>query len=382
MSAAKAVNIKYPLLGCLIGAVMACQASSTAPPLSSATKPTIFGAGIAPPDITGLSASARLETLAGNGEADFADGQGTKAMFAYPWGITTDAQGNLWVADRFNHRLRKITPDGLVSTVAGNRQPAYRDGVAAQALFDNPVGVIRDQRNQFYLADPGNQVIRLWNGAGKVSALTAVPTDKQGGFADGLVAQAKLNSPSAMALDGAGNLYIADTNNHRIRRIDAEGKTISTVAGSGSHGWKDGAALQAQFYSPRALAFDTQGNLWIADGFNHCIRKLTPGGQVTTVAGNRQAGFKDGEAMQAQLNEPTGIAVDQKGEVYIADTTNHRIRLLTLTGNVITLVGGAPGFADGDKTQAKLSAPTGIALAAPNTIYIADSQNHRIRRLR
>lgn len=376
------MTVKYLMLGCLLGVLMACQVSPTPPLASGPVKPAIFGFGVTPPDLTGLSPTARLDTLAGNGEADFADGQGSKAMFAYPWGITTDAQGNVLVADRFNHRLRKITPAGLVSTVAGNRQPAYRDGTASQALFDNPVGVVRDQREQFYVADPGNQVIRLWNSTGIVSALTAVFPDKQGGFVDGVVAQAKLNSPSSMALDGGGNLYIADTNNHRIRRIDADGKTITTVAGNGSKGWKDGTALQAQFHSPRALAFDHQGHLYITDGYNHCIRKLTPDGQVVTVAGNRQAGFKDGEAIHAQLNEPNGIAVDRNGNLYVADTTNHRIRLISPGGIVSTLVGTSPGFADGDKTQAKLSAPTGIALVTPGLIYIADSQNHRIRRLR
>lgn len=377
MSVAKVKQVSFIVTVLAVG--LACQ---TAPPVpSSQTKSRIASvvrAGIPPIHFQGLAADYRLETLVGNGESDFNDGLGTAAMLSYPWGLASDIHGNIYVADRFNHRIRKVTPTGQITTIAGHREPALRNGDALQARFDNPVGLALDQQGQLFIADTGNHLIRLLTSAGQVFTLAG----GKAGFSDGSAAVGQFRNPSAIALNQNGYLYIADTQNHRIRRLSPDNKTIETVAGTGEQGWQDGTALKARFFSPRSLAFDTQGNLYISDGFNHCIRKLSTDGAVITVAGNRQAGFRDGAAAQAQFHEPQGITVDAAGNLYVADTNNHRIRLLKASGTVSTLIGGSPGYAEGDIASGRLRAPTDIALVAPRTIYIADSQNHRIRRLR
>jgi sugar lactone lactonase YvrE len=325
------------------------------------------------------NAEFRLELLAGEGDADFSEGLGAAAHFNYPWDVAVDKQNNVLVIDRFNHRIRKITLQGEVSTLAGQRAPGYQDGEALNSQFDNPIALTVDQHNNIYIADSGNHVIRKISAEGQVSTLAG--QNGKAGFRDGKASEAQFNGLSGLALDSKGNLYLADSNNHRIRKLSADGKSVSTVAGSGLQGFKDGLAQESEFFSPRDLVFNAQGELFVSDGFNHAIRKLKLDGQVITVVGNGKPGNNVGQGSAAQLNEPTGLACDLSGQLYIADTGNNLIRTLNPEGKLSTLAAnGQARYQNGSLLAGSVSAPRGLALY-PSGLFIADTQNHRIRKI-
>lgn len=200
------------------------------------------------------------------------------------------------------------------------------------------------------------------------------------GFMNGTDANAQFNFPTGIATDAAGNFYVADFENHRIRKITPEGE-VSTFAGSGIDGDADGTAENAQFNLPAGIAIDSQDNVYVADFRNHSIRKITPAGVVSTIAGNGTAGFEDDNGINAQFNAPSGIAIDEQDNCYVADSNNHKIRKIDPAGNVTTVVGSTQGFEDGDRTTAQFDRPFGVTVAADGTLYVADSFNHRIRKI-
>ena len=311
-----------------------------------------------------------VNTLAGS-IWGFRDGSGTSAEFNYPTGVAVDAAGNLYVADESNHRIRKITPEGLVSTLAGSTKGS-RDGSGTSAQFNFPYGVGVDASGNLYVADYGNDRIRKITPEGLVSTL-AGSTE---GFRDGTSAQ--FNGPAGVAVDAAGNLYVADYGNHRIRKITPEG-LVSTLAG-GTQGFRDGSGTSAQFDGPTGVALDAEGNLYVADYFNDRIRKISPEGLVSTLAGSTE-GLRDGSGISAQFNGPTGVAVDAEDNVYVADEYNHRIRKITPEGLVSTLAGSTEGFRDGLGRSAQFDKPSGVAVDAAGNVYVADTDNHQIRRI-
>jgi len=203
-----------------------------------------------------------------------------------------------------------------------------------------------------------------------------------GGLADGQGSAARFKFPAGIAIDATGNLYVAEENNHRIRKITPKGE-VSTFAGSGptglgNGGFADGQGSSSQFRLPSGIAIDAAGNLYVAD-YNR-IRKVTPKGEVSTLAGGKQ-GFADGQGSAAQFNSPFGIAIDKAHNLYVADTFNHSIRKVTTEGEVSTLAGGEEGFADGQGSASKFRLPSGIAIDAAGNLYVADTKNHRIRKI-
>lgn len=267
-----------------------------------------------------------VTTYAGRGSAGFSDGIGQTATFNGPTGLALDRSGNLFVADSGNFRIRKIAPGGEVTTLAGSGRKGNNEGPAAEAEFVYPTGVAVDRSGTFYVADRGAHRIKRITPFGivMIAAGTGEPGTKNG---TGVLAQ--FHDPASITLDDFDHIYIADTGSHTIRRIDQAG-VVTTVAGSGVPGNRDGLREQAQFFAPTGIALDLEGNLFVADSKNHRIRKIKlPEGRVTTVAGTGQRGDLNGAAGAAGFHFPTGIEVDPFGQVYIADSANHQIRWLT-----------------------------------------------------
>ncbi|MDR2208255.1 MAG: hypothetical protein LBE22_04695 [Azoarcus sp.] len=318
-----------------------------------------------------------VSTIAGS-EEGFADGVGSDAKFDFPKGIASDAAGNLYVADYRNHRIRKITPAGEVSTLAGGEY-GFADGVGSDARFNRPAGIAIDAVGNLYVADILNHRIRKITPAGEVSTLAG----GEEGFADGIGSDARFYEPVGIAIDVAGNLYVTDRQNHRICKITPPGE-VSTLAG-GERGFADGIGGDAEFYTPEGIAIDAAGNLYVTDNDvtdfeNHRIRKITPAGEVSTFAGGR-IGIADGIGGDAKFYGPTDITIDAAGNLYVADNGNDRIRKITLAGEVSTLAGGGKGFADGIGSDAKFYGPYGIASDAAGNLYVVDGGNHRIRKI-
>ena len=312
-----------------------------------------------------------------------------QAQIARPVGVAVDSAGNLYIADTWSNRILKIDPTGTITTVAGTGQSGFGEdgGPAVQAQLYRPTGVAVDGSGNLYIADSGNYRIRKVDSTGTIT--TVAGTGQSGFDGDGGPAvQAQLRSPAGVAVDGSGNLYIADRDNHRIRKVDPTG-TITTVAGTGQSGFggDGGPAVQAQFARPTGVAVDGSGNLYIADSGNYRIRKVDPTGTITTVAGTRNTGGNRGDggpATWAILDSPAGVAVDSMGNLYIADTLNHSIRKIDATGTIDTIAGGrweSPGFGGdgGPAIQALLFSPSGIAADSAGHLYIADTGNERIR---
>jgi sugar lactone lactonase YvrE len=319
-----------------------------------------------------------VTTLAGDTIPGFADLTGMAARFNYPTSVTTDASGNVYVADNANNRIRKITPAGVVSTLAGSGVAGFADLTGTAAKFFFPGGVATDASGNVYVADFYNHRIRKISPSGIVSTLAGSGV---AGYADLTGTNAQFNNPSSVAADASGNVYVSELNNHRIRKITAAG-LVSTLAGSGAPGFADLTGTNAQFYNPSGVATDASGNVYVADYANNRIRKITPAGVVSTLAGSGVAGFADLTGTAAQFRNPTGVATDASGNVYVADNGNHLIRKITAAGVVSTLAGsGTPGFANGTVSLAKFNYPVGIAVDASGTIYVADGDNHCIRKI-
>jgi sugar lactone lactonase YvrE len=281
-----------------------------------------------------------MEVLAGSGSRGFADGASAAAQFDYPYGVAMDGEGSIIVADYLNHRVRKLTPDGTVTTLAGSGRQGFADGEGAAAQFNFPFGVAVDGEGSIIIADHGNHRVRKITPDGTVRTLAG---SGSAGFADGAGAAAQFNRPIGVAVDGEGSIIIADQNNHRVRKITPDG-TVSTLAGAGSKGFADGAGAAAQFNFPFGVAVDGEGSIIIADTWNHRVRKITPDGTVSTLAGSGSAGFADGAGAAAQFSCPFGVAVDGEGSIIVADSGNKRMCKITPDGTVSTLFAGSCCF--------------------------------------
>lgn len=323
---------------------------------------------------------AQVATLAGSGEVGMADGPGATARFAYPAGIAVDEAGVAYVADEDG--IRRVSPTGEVRTLAGTGEPGFVDGPTAAARFRRPQGVAVDRAGILYIADTGNHRIRTLSPQGVVRTLagTGVP-----GYADGPGDQAQFNEPYAVAVDADGTVYVLDTLNYRVRRISLEGD-VTTFAGGGEvgpdqGGYADGSAAIARFAYATGLAIDAAGTVYVADTYNARIRAVAPTGEVRTVAGSGEDGDADGPANRAQFSDPAAIAVDGSGTLYVVDKTQ-RLRQITPDGRVTTLAGsGQQGFADGPAELAQFDEPHGVAVGTDGRVYIADTGNRRIRLL-
>lgn len=333
--------------------------------------------------------SYTINTIAGTGTSGYS-GDGSlaiSAQLASPFGVAVDSSGNIYIADQGNNRIRKITPDGNINTVAGNGTSGYTGdkGSATSAELSNPQGVAVDSAGNIYIADTSNNVIR------KVSngSITTIAGDNSLGFGysgdGGQAVSAQLFHPTSLALDASGNLYIADTNNSVIRRVGTD-NTITTVAGNHAPGYAGdgGQATAAEIDNPSGVALEATGILYIADTGSNRVRKVALDGTISTLAGTFTGAYggDGGPAIKASLNKPRGVAVDAAGNVYIADAFNGRIRLVTRNGAISTIAGngGAGDSGDGGQaTSAKLFFPSDVALNASGNVYIVDNQNDSIR---
>ncbi|HXI11483.1 MAG TPA: NHL repeat-containing protein [Thermoanaerobaculia bacterium] len=315
--------------------------------------------------------------------AGFEDGTGSAARFSQPFGVATDSSGNVYVADTNNHTIRKITPAGVVTTLAGLAgSSGSADGTGSAARFNGPSGVATDSSGNVYVADFANRTIRKVTPSGAVTTLAGLA--ESGGSTDGIGSEARFNSPRGVAIDSSGNVYVADTNNYTIRKITPAG-AVTTLAGLAfGSGSADGTGSAARFLFPRGVATDSSGNVYVADSDNHTIRKITTAGVVTTLAGLAgNFGSADGTASAARFYDPRGVATDSSGNVYVADTSNSTIRKITPAGVVTTLAGLAAvfGSADGTASAARFGRPEGVATDSSGNVYVADTGNHTIRKI-
>ena len=333
-----------------------------------------------------------ISTVAGNG-TNAATGDGGPALSAsfHPDGLTVDSAGNIYISDQNHNRIRRVNTSGIISTVAGNgnTQFAGDGGPATSAtvyIASNHNGLAVDAAGNLYIADDGHHRIRKVDVNGIIT--TVAGTGTQGFSGDGGAAiRAQLYRPSGVAVDGAGNLYIADMFNRRIRKVDASG-TITTLAGTGDFGnTGDGAAAtQATMESPIDVTVDSQGNVYFADQDAAVIRKITPAGIITTVAGNGTTGFSGdgGPATKAALGSAYSVTLDGAGNVYISDFANHRIRKVDTSGTITTIAGegsSAPNAGDGGPPTSANMLPNGVAFDTAGNYYVADFGNNRIRKV-
>jgi len=289
--------------------------------------------------------------VAGRDEADFADGPALSAAFAYPWALASHPSLGLLILDRFNHRLRSFETD-LVSTLAGQRATGLSNGQGSAAQFDNPQGLAVMQNGEIYVADTNNGQIRQVSPGGNVSEVLG-----------------NLAGPSALAVGPDGRLYIAESRAHRILRWQPGQPAAEVFAGQGTSGWQDGPATAARFFSPLGLSFGPDGSLYVADSQNHALRKITQAGQVSTLAGNGEAGYRDGLGAAARFREPVTVIHDAAGNLLVADLLNRRVRHITPEGLTSSLdIQPAPGQ------------PRGLALHS-QALWLSDTRSHQVLKL-
>src|ERR1035437_9880379 len=339
-----------------------------------------------------INAAGAIATVVGGDVAKFSGdgGPSNQAGLAAPIATAVDSLGRLSICDTGNRRIRRVGVDGTISTILGSGEAVEpNDGApsTAASLF-SPVDMTFDGLGNLYIADQGDQRVRRIAPDGTIITVAGNGTVEYGGDG-GSATAASLAYPSGVAVDSARNLYIADRNSHRIRRVTPSG-VLTTIAGTGQagHSGDGGNAAAALLQFPSSLVFDSAQNLYISDSGNNCVRRITPDGIITTVAGNTAAGFSGdgGPGTSASLYLPGGLAVDAIGNLYIADAGNNRIRRLSPAGVISTVAGRVGGLGDfsgdgGPATNAGLRGPSAVAIDASGNLYIADQQNTRIRRV-
>jgi sugar lactone lactonase YvrE len=330
-----------------------------------------------------VSTSGQVTTLSGSGIFGYQDGSAAGVSFSYPAGLAYHSASNsIWVVDAENHAIRKLDLLGTASTVSG--RPGLRgaqDNSLANAEYNLPGGIISDTQGNLVVLDSLNHSVRQLN------AITGFVSTFAGGIsgtADGTGTAARFQNPSAITRDAAGNLYVADTYNHTVRKITPAG-LVTTLAGTaGTPGYLDGTGSAVYFGYPSGIVADSTGHLFVTDYANNTIRKVTPAGVVTTFAGTAGlSGTIDGTGSAARFNGANGIAIDASNNLYVSDYSNHNIRKITPAGVVSTLAGGVSvsGIADGAGAAARFKYPRGMAVDSLGNVYVADSGNYTIRKI-
>ncbi len=327
-----------------------------------------------------------VRTYAGSGVNDFADGSTLTAQFSTPSGIARAADGRLFIADTANHRIRVINADGTtVSTYAGDGVQGFVDGSTSTARFHAPRGIALAADGRLFVADEGNNRIRVISADGATVSIYA--GDGVSGFVDGSTSTARFRAPSSVALAADGRVFVADTFSDRIRVISADGATVSTYAGSG-FGFANGdATTAARFDGPRGVALAADGRVFVADTVNHRIRVISAdGATVSTYAGDGVKSFADGSTTTARFDSPTDLVVTSDGRVFVTDTGNHRIRVISADGAYVSTYAGSGAAAQTNEPQESqaaldidLSAPQRMTLAPDGSLFFTDSDSHRIR---
>ena len=375
-----------------------------------------------------ITPDGQASTLAGSGSVGFADGPGIASAFNFPAGVAVDDSGNVYVADQYNHAIRKISATGVVATLAGGDVvPGTADGTGLAARFSYPQALAVDAAGNVYVPDALHSTIRKVTPAGVVTTITGASASGSAGNSS-----SSFHAPGAIAVDGAGNLYIgqapgevpgaifkltpagavttlyvhrdpstgfypfgiavgpagslyvADAVDNRVLKLSSDG-VLTTLAGDGGFrgepGWTDASGAAARFATPMGLAADAAGTLFVADASNNAIRKVTPAGGVTTFAG-RRTGYVDGAGAAAMFNNPAGVAVDFAGNILVADTGNHTVRKIARTGFVTTVAGnGTAGYVNGAAASATFRAPQGVAVGGGGDVFVADTFNQAIRKI-
>ncbi len=331
-----------------------------------------------------LIAQESVRTLAGLPETPGAvDAAGALARFNDPAGVVVTADGTIFVADSRNHVIRRLATNGVVSTLAGALgQAGAMDGAGGAARFDSPSGVALAADGALIVSDTGNHTLRRVTLAGAVSTLAGAAG--MADFSDGAGAAARFNSPLGLAVGAGGIIFVADCGNHVIRRVAMDG-AVTTFAGVGEvWGWRDGTGTNALFYNPVGVAVDAGGELFVSDANNHIIRRIATNAVVTTFAGAVGVdGAADGPAATARFGKPAELALDTRGNLYVADALLHTIRKITRAGFVSTVAGavGVDGAVDGANGVARFFNPYGLAVAPRGQLVVTDTYNQTVREL-
>ena len=320
-----------------------------------------------------------VSTFAGSGSVGSTNANGIAASFKLPTVVTLDNFGNIFVVDRSNHKIRKITPTGDVTTFAGSGSIGSTDGIGTAASFKYPDGGVFDSQNNLFISDQSNHIIRKITPDGTVSTFAGTGSL---GAVDAVGTAASFYYPAGMAIDANDNLLIADYGNNKIRKITPDG-TVTTFAGTGVAGAAEGTVLTAQFNGATGVCVDSFGNVFVADYYNNKIRKIDTLGNVSTFAGNGAIGSTDGIGTAASFYYPAIVAVDTANNLYITDEENHKIRKITTDGVVSTLAGnGTIGANDGISTSAQFNYPTGVVIDDSNNVFVCDYGNNKIRKIK
>lgn len=319
-----------------------------------------------------------VTTYAGSGAIGANNGKAGDASFSNLMGLAIDPAGNIYVADSRNNLIRKISADGMVTTLAGDGNQGSADGKGNAASFFFPAALAVDTHGIVYVADTHNSMIRKITPDGNVTTLAGRPDT---GTIKHPEALSRFDNPYGIAVDKAGNVFVSDWDKDQIKKVSPDGK-VSVFAGTGDRGLKDGPADSASFYLPEGIALDQQGNLYVADTYNNRIRKITPDGMVSTLAGKTKKGSANGKGAAASFSHPDGIAVDRSGNVYVADVGNNKIRKITPDGTVSDYAGtGKRGSDNGPLNTASFYRPFGLTIDGGGNLYVADYQNNLVRRI-
>lgn len=319
-----------------------------------------------------------VSTYAGSTLKGIRDGSLSEALFNWPTGLAIDKEGNLYVSDYKNFAIRIITPNGNVGTVTGFIGQGYKDGSLKQAMFAGPDNIVFDDKGNLIVGDADAVAIRLIS---KKGVVTTISGGEKRGFQDGAKGEAQFSYPTGVAVDSKGNIIVADRYSHAIRKINKKGK-VTTIAGNGIAGYRDGLGKESMLREPISVAVGPDDIIYVSDSGNNMIRKIDKNGYVSTYAGTLKRGHRDGVGYEASFNWPTGLAVDKDGVIFVCDSASSTIRIITPDKIVFTIAGRlTKGSTDGAFGQNLFNFPTGIAVDEKGNIFVADSGNNLIRKI-
>lgn len=336
---------------------------------------------------TEVSTKRMVSTLAGTGAPRFGDGTGLQASFRNPQKMAIDATGNIYLADQGNHRIRKITQEGVVTTVAGSGEQGYADGNGTSAQFNRPTGIAIDGSGNLYIADSGNHCIRKISSSGMVSTLAGMAGSAD--FIDATGTEARFNYPIGLTIDGAGNILVADLNNYRIRKVTPSG-VVTTFVGNGQAEFIEGPIATATMFNPTSVIYDpSSGNIYVTQ--SSFISKITPQGIISLVAGstdlNYGNGYQEGPGPGAKFFNLYQMAIDNKGNLYTVDSENNLIRKIAPDGLVSTysgiqyIISGSTKFKDGAANESYFARPQGLVFDKTGNLYVSENDGNRIRKI-